>query len=96
MAAGSVQRETARPELGPRPRSATISLVLGIVALVASVIPIAGILLGVAAAVKSAGAIDDIRSQFLDGIGFALAGLILGVLAVVAAFWFIVVGGITR
>ena len=96
MATGSIQREAAYPEQGPRPRAATVSLVLGIVALLVSFIPIAGILLGVAAAVKSAGAIDDIRSQFLDGKGVAVAGLILGVVAVVAAFVGIIVGGIVR
>jgi hypothetical protein len=96
MATGSIQREAAYPEQGPRPRAATVSLVLGIVALLVSFIPIAGILLGVAAAVKSAGAIDDIRSQFLAGMGVATAGLILGVVAVVAAFVGIIVGGIVR
>jgi hypothetical protein len=46
--------------------------------------------------VKSAGAIDDIRSQFLAGIGVATAGMVLGILAIVASQAWMIVYGIVR
>jgi hypothetical protein len=81
---------------GGRPGKATTSLVLGIVGLLVSIVPLLGFILGITAVVKGAGARDQIRDQRLDGVGTATAGLVLGVLAMVASVAWIIFAATQR
>jgi hypothetical protein len=88
-----VQSGSARAELGAPPSAARTSVILGVIALVTSLMPVVGIVLGVTAMVKSAGAMDDIRTQDLAGMGVAVAGMVLGILAIVLSFvWMFAAG----
>ena len=60
---------------------ATASLILGIVAILAFWVPIAGVIAGAIAIVLGSSAKGDIRNRGLRGSGMATAGVTLGVIA---------------
>lgn len=72
-------------DAGERSGRAVAALVIGIVALPAAIIPLAGWILGVVAIVLGATARSDARARGRAGAGQATAGLVLGVLAVLLA-----------
>jgi hypothetical protein len=67
---------------------ATASLVLGIVGVLASVVPILAWILGGIALGLGITARSQIRHRGLSGMGIATAGTILGVIAIVAGIGF--------
>jgi len=75
------------PVVETRARSgrATASMILGIIGVLACVIPIAGLFFGIIALVIGATAASDIRRTGQAGSGQARAGQILGTIAIVLA-----------
>lgn len=67
-----------------RPGRAIAALVVGIIAVVAFLIPILAIVLGIVAIVLGATTRADIDRRGLAGRGQATAGLILGIVAILA------------
>jgi Domain of unknown function (DUF4190) len=77
-------------ETGRKSGKATASLVLGIIGVIASMIPIAGWVLGGIALGLGITARSQIRQRGLTGMGIATAGTILGVIAILAGVGFAV------
>ena len=67
---------------GERSGRAIAALVLGIVALPAAFIPIAGWIIGIVAIVLGASARSEAKASGRPGVGQATAGFVLGLLAV--------------
>lgn len=76
---------------GDRSGKATASMVLGIVGVLASVIPLLGWVLGGVALGLGLSARSQIRRHGMKGSGRATTGIVLGVLAIVAGIGFAVV-----
>jgi hypothetical protein len=70
---------------------ATTSMVLGIIGVIASIIPIAAWVLGGIALGLGLSARSQIRRYGLSGSGQAMSGIILGVIAIVAGIGFAVI-----
>jgi hypothetical protein len=68
-----------------RPGRAIAALVLGIIGVLTCLIPIVGIILGIIAIVLGATTRGDIKRNNLAGHGQATAGMILGIVAVLAS-----------
>jgi nucleotide-binding universal stress UspA family protein len=69
---------------GRRSGRATTALILGIISIPAAVIPIAAWILGITAIVLGATARGDIRRSGLLGSGQATAGIVCGVIGLIA------------
>jgi hypothetical protein len=74
-----------------RPGRAMAALIVGIIAVVAILIPIAGLILGIVATVLGSSARSDLRGG-APGYGQAKAGMILGIVAIVGALTLWIVG----
>jgi len=75
---------------GTTPGKAVAALVLGILAIPGILIPIVGIVLGILALALGLSARSQIRREGMTGGGQALAGVILGSVAIVLAIAIIV------
>ena len=71
-----------------RPGRAGGALVLGILAVCCSVIPVLGLVLGIVAVTKGAGAAADVRRAGQGGAGRARTGEVLGVIAIAVSIAF--------
>jgi hypothetical protein len=65
-----------------RSGKATTALVLGIIGVIAILIPIVGLILGIVAVVIGSNAVSDIRRTHCEGEGQAKAGRTLGIIAI--------------
>ncbi len=75
-----------------RPGKATAAMVLGVIAVLAFLIPIASWIVGGAAIALALTAKSEIRRRNMDGLGFANAGLVLGIIGVLAGTAMFVAG----
>ena len=74
-----------------RPGRAMAALIVGIIAVIAILIPIAGIILGIVATVLGSSARKDLR-EGAAGYGQAKAGMILGIIAIAGSVVMWIVG----
>ena len=91
--ASPIDAHRARPGDAPALGRAGTALVLGILAIVCAVIPLVGLILGIVAITKGASTAADIRRTGQAGRGQAIAGEILGVIAVGASITIPIVVG---
>ncbi len=77
---------------GRRSSKATGSLITGIIGFIASLIPILGLILGVIAVTLGATARGEIKRNGKTNMWMAVAGLVLGVLAILASVGIFVAG----
>src|SRR3954468_188733 len=75
-----------------RPGRAMAALIVGIIAVIAILIPIAGVILGIVATVLGSSARKDLGAG-ATGYGQAKAGMILGIVAIAGAAALWIVGG---